>query len=740
MTVKRQTLAVTAVLLMPVWAFAEDSPISAAESVLPETSVEVQADVDASEFAVFPDRPGGFIDGSPYLVRGQSTLYQDSVARFGWWGVATDGSPSGVGEWTGLNSAGFWDIDSLTSDGCRTVDFSLSGPMDETTDLHWYLYSPHITADVDFQRFIHRTGYKPLNAWFDYLGTPENTYTPFGGGPSNDIYQGQDYNETQDHAIRVQELDAKFSGKISEHVRWHMGVWGMRKFGERQATAMDHNCSGHQCHQVTQSQSINWLTMEVTPGIEVDMGPVTVDYTRTMRAFEQDDELVGRTYAGRPNNFINADQFANHAVVPENFTEIDKLKIGADLSENNRYYVNMFHGNTHNRYRDTDRGFWGVDMRLTNTTYRGLRGTMYAKYYEQNSDLPTVFPEDPLFQDPPSAEVRRPVTRQQLKAGLKGRWRPFVDSCNWKGLALVSGYEYKQLERQFVTYEVEGSGADPFVFTQPDTFSHAFNVGTEMRWSRCFDTYLRYRMVTTDDPLYGVRESDEVIIDDPNITSAGLSAFNTNQPTQEDRIELGGTWSPTHNFMLGAMVGFEMLNHRSEYATFDEDNIPVTLTAWYAPTCAWSLSGALGFYQNLIEQDITYGNGHLSGYGNEAQDILKTDYTGRSDVITLASHYVLTKRVTLNGDFQFVRGQNTWYVPDGTSAPPPPTTPVDFSELPTYSAVIIETTRFGAGFDYELGYNANLFFKYMYYDYQDKNGNVFSGSYHSVLGGLAARF
>lgn len=734
MTWKRQTLAVTAILLMPVWGLAEDGQDSAADTQTRDAASQIESMIGENGSAIFPDRDGGFVSGSPYLVRGQSPFYQDSVARFGWWGVSAQGSPSGVGEWTGLNSTAFWDIDSLTSDGTRTVDFALSGPMDETTDLHWYLYSPLITADVDFQRFMHRTGYKPLDAWFDYLGDPSNDYN------GDDIYQGQDFNETQDHAIRIQELDAKFSGQLTENIKWHMGVWGMRKFGERQSIAMDHNCSAHQCHQVTQSQSINWLTMEITPGIEVDMGPVTVDYTRTMRAFEQDDELVGRTYAGRPNDFTAANQYATSGVVPENYTEIDKLKIGADLSENNRFYTNMFRGNTHNRYRDTDRGFWGVDMRLTNDTFEGLSTTGYAKYYEQNSDLPTVFPEDPLFNNPPSAEVRRPVTRQWLKAGLKGRWTPFQDSYRWRGLAFTSGYEYKQLERQFVTYEVAGGAANPFVYTQPNTFTHAINIGSEMRWSKSFDSYLRYRMVTTKDPLYGVRESDEVVIDDPNIISTGLSAFNTNQPTQEDRIELGGTWMPADNFMLGAMVGLEWMNHRSDLAWFEENNFPITLTAWYAPTCAWSVSGALGFYQNNIDQDITYGNGHTSGYGNEAQDILTTDYSGRSDVITLASHYVLTQRLTLNGDFQFVRGQNTWYVPNGTSAPPPPTTPVDFSALPTYSAVIVETTRFGAGIDYELGCNTSCFFKYMFYDYNDKNGNIFSGSYHTVLGGLAARF
>jgi hypothetical protein len=245
-------------------------------------------------------------------------------------------------------------------------------------------------------------------------------------------------------------------------------------------------------------------------------------------------------------------------------------------------------------------------------------------------------------------------------------------------------------------------------------------------------------MVTTDDPLIGIRESDANVTDEEingGFSNSGVTALNTKLPTQQDIVELGGTWLPAQNFMLGATVGLEMTNHRSNYAWFEEDNYPIALTAWYAPTPAWSVSGVLAFYSNWIDQDVTIGNGR----GSEGQDTLLSDYTGRSDVITLASNYALTERLSLYGDFQFVRGQNTWFVPNGTSTDDPPV-PVDYASLPTYSAVIVETTRFGAGIDYELGCNTSCFFKYMYYDYNDKSADIFSGSYHMFLGGLASRF
>ncbi|MHB8897791.1 MAG: hypothetical protein ACYC6Y_03485, partial [Thermoguttaceae bacterium] len=467
----RHILFVTTVLLTPLGALAEDG-LNLAGQTPPEDPSTQGTMVGENGSVLFPDRGRGFVEESPYLVRGQSTIYRDAVARFGWWGVETQGSPSGVGEWTSLNPSAFWDVDGLTSDGTRTIDFALSGPMDETTDLHGYLYSPLLTAELDINRFLHRTPLADLE--------------PFINSPNTPRLDGQNFNETTDHAIRVQELDAKFSGQLAENIKWHLDVWGMRKSGERQALAMNHNCSAS-CHVISQSQSIDWTTMEIKPGIEVNMGPVTMEYTRTMRAFEQDDEIVTRSYSGRPNH-IQTGVEVPYGVVPESFTEIDKVRIGADLTEDTRFYSNAFLGNTHNRFQDADRRFWGVDMRVTDETVKSLRLTGYGKYQEQNQGMPSVYPDANLY---PAGEIENyvldnpPVNRQWTTLGIKGRWIPYEIFDRWEGLAIVSGYDYRQLERQNVTYETLGLAVDPpavavpAVFTQPTTVANSLHIGPE---------------------------------------------------------------------------------------------------------------------------------------------------------------------------------------------------------------------------------------------------------------------
>ena len=50
----------------------------------------------------------------------------------------------------------------------------------------------------------------------------------------------EDLNVGEDYAIRVQELDAKFQGRLTDNLKWRLNLWGQRKFGERQANAVAH--------------------------------------------------------------------------------------------------------------------------------------------------------------------------------------------------------------------------------------------------------------------------------------------------------------------------------------------------------------------------------------------------------------------------------------------------------------------------------------------------------------------
>ena len=63
----------------------------------------------------------------------------------------------------------------------------------------------------------------------------------------------------------MEELDAKYHGKLMDNVTWRMNVWSQRKFGERQANATAHcfnfnapaaaGTTGNVCHVLSQSQT-----------------------------------------------------------------------------------------------------------------------------------------------------------------------------------------------------------------------------------------------------------------------------------------------------------------------------------------------------------------------------------------------------------------------------------------------------------------------------------------------------
>ena len=188
------------------------------------------------------------------------------ATRFGWWGVASSGSKALVGEWQGLqNSSPFYDVDGLTSDGTRTANFWLSGPESEANMAGLEYYNgPGLQFDMDYRRFLHRLGVKPIGGpalpngfapegGFYNTGNPASPkyptsfpgYVNFGSNypPGNSGVVGSDLvNAGDDYAIRVQQFDAEVKGNLNDNWSWKIGFWGMKKEGTRQANTQQH-CS-----------------------------------------------------------------------------------------------------------------------------------------------------------------------------------------------------------------------------------------------------------------------------------------------------------------------------------------------------------------------------------------------------------------------------------------------------------------------------------------------------------------
>lgn len=656
------------------------------------------------------DEYGGWLcDGCGCDVQGRSNCGPEIAFRFGWWGVQASGSPVKTGEYQDLKSSPFWDIDGIWTNGRQTLDFSLTGLDNEANNARGYYFGgPGFSAKVKYQRFFRRLDHDPLN-----------TYDLANGPPAaGEKIVGEDLNVGQDYAIRVQQFDTRFQGRLTPNLKWKMNVWGMKKFGERQANATAHcfdldpaaGSQNNTCHVLSQGQRIDWTTIEIQPVLEAQVGNAVVEYSRTMRGFGQDDQVVDRTYTrfGYSSASGTGGPDYDYAFVPDNFTQVDRLKVSAPLNAVNQFYANLYLGDTENKFRDTHRGFSGYDLRLTNRAIDGVTLTGYAKVDAQNNELPTTFlTTAPLGAGSGTASqyepgsLRHPLEYNTTRLGVKGKWRP--EGSSW--LYITSGYEYMELARDYAEYDAGPSG----LFVQQDTKSHQVNIGPAMRVSPTLNTFVRYKGLFTEDPLIGVREND--------------GKFNTNQPEQVHRVEVGGTWTPTPVFMATALFGVENSWNHSAYANFDEDNYPITCTLWYAATDRLSLTGGYAYFSNWIDQDITIG------FRTNPTETTQWGYGGKNNLFSIGANYAWTPSTQLVGGIQWDRGSNVFSVPPSTAG-------ADWSLLPFLSDVVVETTRINVGIDHQFAPAVAGYFRYNYFDYKDLSGNLTSGTTNMFLAGF----
>ncbi len=662
----------------------------------------------SGQFAQAGARSPRVCEACGYDVQGKPGFGPDLASRFGWWAVQSDGSPVKVGEYQSLTSSPFWDLDGVWTNGSRTLDFTLSGLDNEANNARGYYYGgPGLAVKFEYERFLRRLDHVPLSGFDLNSGVP---------GP-NDKVVTDDLNVGEDYAIRVQKLDASLKGRLTKNLKWKVNLWGMRKSGERQANAMAH-CfnvnpppagANYTCHVLSQRQSIDWTTMEITPVLEANVGNAVVEYSRTMRAFGQNDQIVNRTYTAFDFSPVFGTEGPpyDYAWVPETFTQIDRLKLNVPLNEVNQVYAHLYLGDTKNKFRETHRSFNGLDLRLTNRAINDVTLTAYSKFDTQSSGVSTnLLTTAPFGVDtgtPNSFEpgsLRHPVDYNRGRFGLKGRWQS--PARNW--LSVAGGYEYFRLGRQFADYNTL-SGP----FTQQDTKTHQINIGPYMRVSPTLDTFVRYKGAFIENPLIGVREAD--------------GKFNTNQPQQDHRIEIGGTWSPAPNFLATGLFGIENSWNHSQYADFDEDNYPIVCTLWYAPTARFSLTGGYAYLSNWINQDITIG------FLNSPTETTQWNYGGYNNLFSCSANYAYSPRTQLVGGVEWDRGSNAFSVPASTAG-------ANWTALPSFSDVLVETTRINLGIDHEFRRSMSGYFRYVHFNYDDLSMPYNNGTTNMFLAGL----
>jgi hypothetical protein len=693
------------------------------------------------------------INGDPVLVT-QPERYAQWDARFGWWAFWHSGSPAKVGEYQDLNPSPFWDVDQLSSNGTRTIGITATGNDQETTLGKIHYYQPGVTADVGYQRYLHRRDHDPLDNMADL--NPNLANNPGGNDP---LVMKQDLNVGQDYAVRVQELKGTIKGIIvNDGIKARLDVWGLKKEGTRQTnmTAMCYNRNvtgaalppdhlglnganlgtfkGGRCHVLSQAQQIDWTTTEIKPVIEVRLGDrFTMEYSRPMRNFSADDQGVSRFYDvtgsltynatssnNPPLNPPNANPYLT-GVAPSSYTDMDQLKISGELTENTKAYAFLMVGQTINREIAMTRWFNNMDFRLTNTSIENVTFTGYGKVFNEDEQMPNLAnvtaletynnTRTPNFEP----ELDHPINYRNSTTGVKSVWRPGGCGFDRGGLAIVGGYEYGDLEREYAIFE---SDTTPVVTVDDSrTITHSFQVGPNYRWSPQFDTYLRYKFQNAVQPLIGFKSLN--------------GTYNTILPQHDHIVELGCDWFPSNSFMCNVSVGIERGDNHSQYADFDEENYPLTFSAWYAVTQRLSVSAGYAVYSNFVGQNITVGD---DAVGTAVPPVSgRWNYGGRAQILTLGSRYALTQSVALTGDLEFVRGYNliTNSPLQGMALVP---------ALGSYSEVLNETARIRVGADWTVRPRVVVYGRYELYHFNDVAPGYQTGLAQGVLGGLSALF
>ncbi|MCA9265613.1 MAG: hypothetical protein KDA60_17250, partial [Planctomycetales bacterium] len=629
-------------------------------------------------------------------------MYSIFAARTGAWIANGTGSPTQVGEFQSLQSSWFANADGLLSDGLRTWDFQASILDRDASSFRSRIYGPTFSGRFEHERYLRRLDSDPLDAFVDFDQQPPGALPP-GSQAFRDMKE--DLNVGEDFAIRVEELNSSMRGKLTSHVDWRLNVWSMRKHGERQSIAMAHcftatnatdingnPVGGVSCHMLSQRQRIDWRTTEIEPVFTTKLGPVTAEYAHTVRTLNTDDQLVTRPYDGLG---ITGDQ--PYAIVPENITNIDRLKVTAALANRRDIYAKLYSGNTENYFRDTNRRFRGLDLRLTDRSLDNVNFSAYGKKYVQSGQFPLFLVP---FED--VAQIRLPINYDRSSAGFDTTWRPLADDWSWgSNFRLTSGYEYRELQRENATYTEAGVTVD-----QAGTNTHEWYARAAMGWTPTLDSSIQYRVSFMNDPLFAISTN---------------ATTNTSLPEQVHRIELQNTWAPSPVFAFSSQVGLVSGWNYSDVAAFDENDYEWLVTAWYAPTPRWSVFGGLAFYSKWIDQTVTLGT-------RSVPLASQWEYGGESDFVNLGTSFAWTPRTRLTASVYFIDAVNAF----------DPLTP--WPDLAGYSDVRAQTTRFNAGVDYDLSEFASCYLRYQMFDYEDEGTGLVSGRAEMLLLGGTSVF
>ena len=627
--------------------------------------------------------------------------FQDLAVRGGWWYVGRHGSETKVGEYQGLTSSPFWDVELLKSNGVSTLDLFGRGMDNETTQSGLYLFTPSYEANLRYERFIHRLDHDPLT-----------NMPPPGSGAE---IVAEDLDAGDDYAVRIQDIRTDVSGKLAENVKYDLDIWIRRKKGERQALGTHHGMAfeGYPCrvcHVQSETQQIDWLSTRVEPAIEARFGLLTARYSRPMRFFGQNDSVVTRSYGSfHPYNDYTTD--SPYAVVPETVSQTDRLKLRAALPQETVVFSQLFRGTTDNLQRDTHRGYYGVDLRSLQFIFPPhdtQRLCPLRTAVERTAAVPGASGEHSRVCSHGHCPSLRSPQSHQLSANFHRSGRRLAP-LSPRVLRRSAGGESG----------IRNRGNRPRLRRLP---------GREPARIRLSRSYVIHFLQRGHFHALAPAIRQSTVVHAPRHGKPTVRAEQLLRRHQYQPSHIRGCGGPGHN-MAGRR---QFHDHRQRLLREPPQSLfccglrgKQLSDDLHVLVCArpsWSISGGYGIFSNWINQDMYFP-------GNDPQveplDRQLWNYGGRGQTLSIGASHTWGKQLTFSGSLQQV------WATDATDPLAP------WPDLPSYFDVQVNTRRYVCGVDWCGNSHVSAYLRYIYDDYDDGSAPYNSGRAHMVLAGLA---
>jgi hypothetical protein len=491
-------------------------------------------------------------------------------------------------------------------------------------------------------RDILKINYTGWALWRNY-----NHYGLIGRVPTNDRAPGASY--------FTDDQDNRLSLVIKWPDRPYHFFMNLRQF-EKDGTVQARYYEGTSV-KGSRSRDIDWITRDLTAGINGHFGPVEAEYSHTTKTFDphKDVALV---------DVMNGSDLY-HSVVPQFDENLDSVKIHTDYTGRISADAQYINGERENQHSQAEVNYQRAYGDFNLIPLPGLTMVVRYRFNQTHETVPTLVPGTPPNL---TAKTVNPIDDRDNKAQVAFRYSPVTL------IAFKAEYSFENLKRynadlwsnpQIISQHILA----PFGTIPSEQNIHKITAGVTSRPARWVDFKGSFEYTYTEEPAYALSpknsykvRADANFMPLPEITSnvhyrmSSESNGLANMHTKYDNPGIQAVWAPPGPFTLSVNYDYfryridrDILLFQANYTTpFPEERAPYTDQAH-----VYSVGGTYSFPIPLTADAEFYQSfGSGSFRINEALGLFNTLDVGLlADMAVRETGGRITGRYTLPKDW-----------------------------------------------------------------------------------------